>query len=199
MTVKCPNCEWSAEVPDEKIPAGGGKGTCPKCQTKFEVHKDATPLTEEPPVLSSPTQRDTRACPLCGEEILSVAKKCKHCQSMLYDTLEPPINSEPIVACTQCGSTQFTAAKQGFGFGLATVGGLLVGPLGLLAGLKGIDTTTITCLKCGHQWTPVLNNDAMNEQSFKEQQEQEERIREHKEKEEKEWREYKAKRSGWFL
>lgn len=88
MTVKCPNCEWSAEVPDEKIPAGGGKGTCPKCQTKFEVHKEAKQLIEEPPVLLSSTQRVTRACPLCGEEILSVAKKCKHCQSMIVDAKE---------------------------------------------------------------------------------------------------------------
>lgn len=92
MTVKCPNCEWSAEIPDEKIPAGGGKGTCPKCQIKFEVHKDANPLTEEPLRFSTPIQRDTKACPLCGEEILSVAKKCKHCQSMIDD--EPTNNIE---------------------------------------------------------------------------------------------------------
>lgn len=26
---------------------------------------------------------DTKPCPYCGEEILTVAKKCKHCQSML--------------------------------------------------------------------------------------------------------------------
>lgn len=87
MTVKCPNCEWSAEVPDEKIPAGGGKGICPKCQTKFEVHKEAKQLIEAASPLS-PTQRVTRACPLCGEEILSVAKKCKHCQSMIDDAKE---------------------------------------------------------------------------------------------------------------
>ena len=26
---------------------------------------------------------DVKACPYCGEEILAVATKCKHCQSML--------------------------------------------------------------------------------------------------------------------
>ncbi|MDX9976368.1 MAG: DUF4234 domain-containing protein [FCB group bacterium] len=29
---------------------------------------------------------DSKACPYCGEEILAVAKKCKHCQSMLVNT-----------------------------------------------------------------------------------------------------------------
>jgi hypothetical protein len=32
MIVKCPSCEWTKEVPEEKIPAGGANGTCPKCQ-----------------------------------------------------------------------------------------------------------------------------------------------------------------------
>jgi tellurium resistance protein TerD len=62
-----------------------------------------------------------------------------------------------IISCPNCGSTQISASKQGFGLGLATVGGLLLGPLGLLAGLKGIDGTTVTCLNCGHGWEPGLN------------------------------------------
>lgn len=101
MTVTCPNCEWCAEVPDEKIPAEGGKGTCPKCQTKFEVKKEAKPIIEPPPVLSSPTHSDTKPCPLCGEEILTIAKKCKHCKSMLVDALESKPNEEHILSSHQ--------------------------------------------------------------------------------------------------
>jgi len=96
MTVTCPNCEWCTEVPDEKIPAEGGKGTCPKCQTKFEVKKEAKPIIEPTPVLSSPTHSDTKPCPLCGEEILTIAKKCKHCKSMLVDAVESKPKEEPI-------------------------------------------------------------------------------------------------------
>jgi len=39
MNITCPNCEWSAEVPEEKIPADGGKATCPKCKSSFDVKK----------------------------------------------------------------------------------------------------------------------------------------------------------------
>lgn len=83
MKVTCPGCNWSADVPDEKIPVEGRKGTCPKCQTKFDVKRIEKPVIEQVPITSPTTRRDTKPCPLCGEEILSAAKKCKHCTSML--------------------------------------------------------------------------------------------------------------------
>ena len=57
------------------------------------------------------------------------------------------------VTCPNCGSSQITAQKKGFGGGCACCGALLFGPLGLLCGLQGANKVIITCLKCGHQWS----------------------------------------------
>jgi predicted Zn finger-like uncharacterized protein len=85
MKVECPGCEWSTEIPDEKIPVEGRKGTCPKCKTTFEVKKPIQqPIT--------PPRTEVKPCPLCGEEILLVAKKCKHCNSMLNGTKEETLS-----------------------------------------------------------------------------------------------------------
>ena len=83
MTVTCPGCGWSAEVPEEKIPDGGVTATCRKCQAKFEVKKELKPVAQQPVASSPPAAIETKPCPLCGEEILAVAVKCKHCGSML--------------------------------------------------------------------------------------------------------------------
>jgi hypothetical protein len=58
------------------------------------------------------------------------------------------------IKCPKCGSTQLTANKKGFGLGNAAVGGLLLGPVGLLGGLIGGGKVKITCLNCGHEWKP---------------------------------------------
>lgn len=39
MKITCPSCEWSAEVPEEQIPANSEKATCPKCKSSFDVKK----------------------------------------------------------------------------------------------------------------------------------------------------------------
>jgi ribosomal protein S27E len=62
--------------------------------------------------------------------------------------------SEVQIKCPKCSSTQLTANKKGFGLGNAAVGGLLLGPVGLLGGLIGGGKVKITCLNCGHEWKP---------------------------------------------
>ena len=52
----------------------GGELGCKASPTGF---KRETALAEVP---------SHKACPMCGESILSVAKKCKHCGSMLTET-----------------------------------------------------------------------------------------------------------------
>ena len=63
------------------------------------------------------------------------------------------IDDEPI-RCPKCRSTQVTANKEGFGLGKAAVGGILLGPVGLLGGLIGGSQIKITCLRCGHVFEP---------------------------------------------
>jgi len=58
------------------------------------------------------------------------------------------------IKCPKCRSSQVTANNKGFGLGKAAVGGLLLGPVGLLGGLIGSKKVMITCLKCGHRWQP---------------------------------------------
>jgi hypothetical protein len=58
------------------------------------------------------------------------------------------------VSCPKCGCEQIVANKQGFGLGKAAIGGLLAGRIGLLAGFLGSSNINITCLKCGHSWSP---------------------------------------------
>jgi tellurium resistance protein TerD len=56
------------------------------------------------------------------------------------------------VRCPVCSSAQIAAHKEGFGFKKAIAGGILVAPLGLLAGFIGSKKIKITCLNCGHKW-----------------------------------------------
>ena len=56
--------------------------------------------------------------------------------------------------CPKCGSNEITAQKAGFNAGAAVLGDALLGPIGLLAGAARQNKIIITCLECGHAWTP---------------------------------------------
>ncbi len=50
-------------------------------------------LPEIAPTEESPPPSTTKACPMCGETILAVAKKCKHCQTIFDEPAKSETNA----------------------------------------------------------------------------------------------------------
>lgn len=61
------------------------------------------------------------------------------------------------MSCPRCHSTQVTAGKKGFGIGKALVGGIVLGPVGLLAGFIGSKNIEFACLSCRERWSAAGN------------------------------------------
>jgi len=61
------------------------------------------------------------------------------------------------MSCPRCHSTQVTAGKKGFGIGKALVGGVLLGPVGILAGFIGSKNMEFVCLGCKERWSAAGN------------------------------------------
>lgn len=83
----------------------------------------------------------------CGKSSISIEGKP-------YSKGKPVFNPAKDVRlkCPKCGSTNLTANTKGFGLGKAAVGGILLGPVGLLGGLFGSRKAVFICLKCGDQF-----------------------------------------------
>lgn len=73
MKITCPDCHQNYEVDETYI---GRSVSCQACGKTFDVLK---PVETEA----------TRCCPFCGEKILSVAKKCKHCGEFINENGPP--------------------------------------------------------------------------------------------------------------
>lgn len=101
MSIKCPHCQQKLSE-GESLP--GQRVKCSSCGKKFhlpmavetpeemeidrlpdhsqtfEVVKASPPPT---PIEVTPTPQSGRDCPFCGERVMAVAKKCKHCGETL--------------------------------------------------------------------------------------------------------------------
>jgi hypothetical protein len=104
-------------------------------------------------------------CPRCGRALGDAAAQCwcgfeatpqqqwRHSNAKRIVFQEATEESTQ-ASCPKCGSVSLSANQKGYGLGKGVTGGVLLGPAGLLAGFLGSKKVTVTCLKCGHQWSP---------------------------------------------
>ena len=105
--IVCPSCGTKMHAPDDKA---GAQAKCRNCKATIVIPspRPTTPKTAEPLVpflrtdaveveirsrredplpISDFTDRslkkEVKECPFCGEEVLAVAKKCKHCHETI--------------------------------------------------------------------------------------------------------------------
>lgn len=72
----CPKCRYERKASDD-----APDWQCPSCGVAYAKVSAAVPKQTDPPKADASAR--VKACPYCGEEILAVAKKCKHCQTDL--------------------------------------------------------------------------------------------------------------------
>ena len=88
-------------------------------------------------------------CPECGKDISDKALSCPHCGCPINSSVK---KDEEYLTCPKCGSRELHADQKGFSGGKALMGGIVAGPLGILAGTIGKSNVTLTCLKCGKRF-----------------------------------------------
>lgn len=132
INFECPSCKQPLEAPGE---LANELIECPSCHATIEV-----PTRTRQAMLD--VAAPTLPAPALQMEVLPPARPAKS------------LDSEEPVRCPRCQSSQITANPKGFGLGKAVIGGLLLGPIGLLGGVVGKNEITITCLKCGHVFEP---------------------------------------------
>ncbi|HZK83938.1 MAG TPA: TerD family protein [Desulfosporosinus sp.] len=66
-------------------------------------------------------------------------------------------SSDQGMVCPSCHSSQVTAGKKGFGIGKALLGGVMLGPVGILAGFIGSKNMEFVCLSCKTRWNAASN------------------------------------------
>ena len=82
MYFDCPSCSKTFAVESEHL---GLAVACPHCQTTIQIPAAAAAPAPAPIPARAPTPafapEPTKSCPLCGETILKIARRCKFCKA----------------------------------------------------------------------------------------------------------------------
>jgi len=93
----CPHCNTTLEIESEHA---GKTFECPSCKNAISAPSKKVVAVPKRQITMRPPSAATKPCPFCGEEILNVAVKCKHCGTDLGAAVAPPPRSRPPVQIT---------------------------------------------------------------------------------------------------
>lgn len=143
------------------------KFKCPNC---FSNNSEYIHIVETPTAASNSNSimtlyPGTIRCKACDFVYPVDLPSCRACNAINdqkpiignQQSSKSPTTIEPdaSIICPKCkAKNAYNAGSKGFGLGKAAIGGVLIGPVGLLGGLIGSNKTVITCLKCNHKWCP---------------------------------------------
>ena len=160
MQVQCPGCRQVVQAADEHA---GKIVKCPSCGAQMQLPGAPASIPPSPPpppaspqvFIPSPAPMPApipdapqaggaqmRPCRFCGEQILAVARKCKHCGSMVDGGpgAAPP---RPGVAPAGQGKSKMAAGLRGIFLGAWGVHRFYLGYTGI--GITQIIVTLVTC------------------------------------------------------
>jgi tellurium resistance protein TerD len=110
-------------------------------------------------------------CENCGCQIGKLESACVYQNKIVCEKCDGKLRNIPVdnilpnvptynnsksdqIRCPKCNSSQIMGGQRGFSGGKSVGFGLLLGPVGFLAGLHGSKKIVVSCLNCGHKWEP---------------------------------------------
>jgi len=108
MTIICPYCGFSAEVPPGRIPDDATEATCPRCKASFALQQKTEPsLSVETDAMNSEAEV---TCPACGRKQPAggycIACGIDYAKWQLRQKQGEESAKENQIVCPFCGNTQ---------------------------------------------------------------------------------------------
>lgn len=112
MTIICPHCGFSAEVPPGRIPDDATEATCPRCKASFTLQQKGE--SSLPVETDATTSGAEVTCPACGRlqpaGIYCIACGIDYAKWQFRQEQGEEATNEIQVACPFCGNIQHAAS-----------------------------------------------------------------------------------------